>query len=99
MDHGVEGCLRLAQSVDLKQLLPMADSQLTEAESDAFDSSNAGSALSNALSKMQRALSMSATGEMDTADTADADVAGANASYASRHRKYSCDVQHPEAQV
>lgn len=31
VDSGVEGCLHLAQSVDLAQLLPMADSQLTQA--------------------------------------------------------------------
>ena len=34
MDSGVEGCLHLAQSVNLKQLLPMADSQLSPAEND-----------------------------------------------------------------
>ncbi|KAK9843872.1 hypothetical protein WJX84_004447 [Apatococcus fuscideae] len=39
MDHGVEGCLHLAQSVDLKQLLPMADSQLTQAEAALLDRS------------------------------------------------------------
>ena len=33
VDSGVEGCLHLAQSVDLTQLLPMADSQLTQASS------------------------------------------------------------------
>ena len=32
VDSGVEGCLHLAQSVDLKQLLPMADAQLAAAE-------------------------------------------------------------------
>lgn len=63
VDSGVEGCLHLAQSVDLKQLLPMADAQLTPAEDDFLHGGvgRIGSQLgfSRALSKMQHAISMS----------------------------------------
>lgn len=32
LEQGVEGCLALAQSIDLKKLLPLADMKLTAAE-------------------------------------------------------------------
>ena len=56
MDHGVEGCLHLAQSVDLKQLLPMADSQLTQAEAALLDRSVSGTGFTATMSKMQHTL-------------------------------------------
>lgn len=63
MDSGVEGCLHLAQSVDLKQLLPMADAQLTPAEDDFLHGGvgRIGSQLGigRALSRMQHAFSVS----------------------------------------
>lgn len=63
VDSGVEGCLHLAQSVDLKQLLPMADAQLTPAEDDFLHGGvgRIGSQLGigRALSRMQHAISMS----------------------------------------
>ncbi|KAK9819503.1 hypothetical protein WJX74_000076 [Apatococcus lobatus] len=63
VDSGVEGCLHLAQSVDLKQLLPMADSQLTAAETEMLRGGvpRIGSQLgfTQTLSRMQHRLSMS----------------------------------------
>ena len=63
VDSGVEGCLHLAQSVDLKQLLPMADAQLSQAEADMLHGGATGNGgepvLGGAVSILRQTLSMS----------------------------------------
>ncbi len=68
-DSGARGCLELAQNINLRQLLPMADAQLTEAESELIGSSAAvlGGQLGfdTALSRIQQALSVSKPDQPD----------------------------------
>ena len=93
VDSGVEGCLHLAQSVDLKQLLPMADSQLTQAETEMLHGGvpRIGSQLgfSKTLSRMQHALSMSGP----------AKAPGGNVLEVAHSPEESSAAKHPEDQV